>query len=82
VVPYGITDSTVDVQAEYRDQRTNTITLPVASESPAIFTVNATGTGQGLIVNPDGTLNGPGNPPEVVSLCSTALAKDKPTPPE
>jgi uncharacterized protein (TIGR03437 family) len=40
----------------------NPLLVPMAAESPGIFTVNGSGAGQGYIVNEDGTLNSSTNP--------------------
>lgn len=37
-------------------------TLPVGASAPAIFTVDATGTGQAAVVNQDSSINGAANP--------------------
>jgi uncharacterized protein (TIGR03437 family) len=37
-------------------------TLDIAFSSPAIFTLNGTGTGQAAVLNQDGTINSPANP--------------------
>ena len=45
----------------------NPLLVPMAAESPGIFTVNGSGAGQGYILNQDGTLNSPSNPAQVGS---------------
>jgi hypothetical protein len=48
--------------------------LPLVAAVPAIFTINQSGTGQGAILNQDGTVNSPSNPAvrgSVVSLWMT-----------
>ena len=38
--------------------------MSVAATTPGVFTANATGIGQGLIINQDGSLNSPARPSE------------------
>ena len=40
----------------------NSVYAPAASASPAIYSVDGSGAGQGYILNSDGTLNSPSNP--------------------
>jgi uncharacterized protein (TIGR03437 family) len=44
------------------DRLVSDLTIPVVSSSPAIFTLDASGVGQGAILNQDSTLNSPSNP--------------------
>ncbi len=63
VVPYAVAGrSTIQVQVENNHAWSNPILLPVASADPAIFTLSNSGQGQGAILNPDGSVNGPANP--------------------
>ena len=54
--------SNVLLQVEFQGQRSNPMSVPVLSTTPGIFTANASGLGQALIVNQDGTLNSPAHP--------------------
>ena len=40
----------------------NTVTLPVVATAPGIFAANASGTGAGLVLNSDYSLNSTANP--------------------
>jgi uncharacterized protein (TIGR03437 family) len=40
----------------------NTVLVPVAAASPGLFSVDQSGRGQGLILNEDGSRNGPDHP--------------------
>lgn len=63
VVPYGVDGQAVTaIQVERAGQRSNTFTLTVAEAAPAIFTLSATGSGQGAILNRDLSVNSPSNP--------------------
>jgi len=82
IVPYEVSGQTQTLmQVEYRGIRSAPLTLPVAQTSPAIFTLNQSGTGQGAIVNQDGTINGPSNPAargDVVSIYGTGEGQTLP----
>jgi uncharacterized protein (TIGR03437 family) len=58
VVPFEITGSTALVIVEYRSQPPAQTTVPVAAASPALFTMDYSGTGQALALNQDGSTNG------------------------
>lgn len=56
IVPYSVDGRTfTQVQVSYQGQSSNLVTIPVSKVNPGIFTINASGTGQGAIVNPDGS---------------------------
>jgi uncharacterized protein (TIGR03437 family) len=62
VVPYFVgTQTSTRMVVEYRGQRSDSRELRVAETAPAIFTADATGTGQGAVLNQDNTVNGPNN---------------------
>jgi uncharacterized protein (TIGR03437 family) len=50
------------VQVEVNGTLTPARTLEVVQASPAIFTLNGTGTGRAAVLNADGTVNSPANP--------------------
>jgi uncharacterized protein (TIGR03437 family) len=50
------------MQVEVNGKTMPAQTLDVAISSPAIFTLNGTGTGRGAVLNQDGTVNSPSNP--------------------
>ena len=82
IVPYGVGGrASVDVQIEYRGVRSEVITVPLLASRPGVFSVNASGQGQGAILNQDGTLNSPANPAErgsVITLYATGGAETAP----
>lgn len=58
-----------------------TTTVKLASETPAIFSSNATGTGQAAVLNQDGTLNSSANPARagsIVQIFATGLGATDP----
>ena len=69
IVPYAVgSRSSTVVQVSYQGQLTNAVTLPVAATAPGIFTNDASGQGQGAILNQDGSLNGGANPASAGSV--------------
>jgi endo-1,4-beta-xylanase len=63
VAPYGIAGKTqTSVQYEYNGVQSTPVTLPVVPAAPGIFSLNQSGSGPGLILNPDYSINTPQNP--------------------
>jgi uncharacterized protein (TIGR03437 family) len=63
LVPYGVSGlSTVPIQVKFLAQPSNVVTQNVQSSAPGIFSANASGTGQGAILNSNSTLNTLTNP--------------------
>jgi uncharacterized protein (TIGR03437 family) len=63
IAPYALDGaSSAQVAVEFAGVASNTITLPVASAAPAIFSSNSSGRGQGAILNEDGSVNSAANP--------------------
>jgi uncharacterized protein (TIGR03437 family) len=83
VVPYeiaGRTDTTVILQNH--GVSSNGVNLPVATTAPGIFTLNASGTGPGAILNQDTSVNSPNNPATkgtIVSIYATGEGATTPT---
>ena len=50
------------LQIEVNGDLGNTVVFPIAESNPGIFSLDFSGTGQGAILNPDFSVNGPGNP--------------------
>jgi uncharacterized protein (TIGR03437 family) len=64
VVPYEVSSlKSVSVWVTYLNQTSNSITLPLTVTAPGVFTLNASGSGQGLVLNnADDSVNGPAKP--------------------
>jgi uncharacterized protein (TIGR03437 family) len=63
IVPYEIAgQKTVNVVVVYQGNASAPFPLAVAATKPAIFTNDASGSGQGAILNQDYSRNGPANP--------------------
>jgi uncharacterized protein (TIGR03437 family) len=62
IVPYDVAGKTsTQVRVEYLGVLSDIVELPVATAAPALFTVNASGTGQGAILNQNNSLNSASN---------------------
>ena len=71
IVPYAVAGlPSVEVQIEYKGVRSDPVTVPVLTSRPGVFSVDASGQGQGAILNEDGTLNSPSNPARRGSVIS------------
>ncbi len=63
VVPSDIdTTGALQVKATSGGTVSNAMWMPAAAASPGIYSVDGSGTGQGYILNSDGTVNSPANP--------------------
>lgn len=86
MVPYEIAASTTTtLQVDYLGQWTPAMSLPVAPATPAIFTMNVSGAGQGAILNQDGTLNSAANPAakgSIIALFATGDGIESPAQPD
>jgi uncharacterized protein (TIGR03437 family) len=75
VVPFAVAGkSTTSVRTEYNGVQGGTLGISAADSAPALFTANATGTGQIAALNQDYSVNSPSRPAEpntVVQLYAT-----------
>ncbi len=82
VVPYGIAGRvTTRVQVEYQGVRSDPLELRVTDTAPGIFTLDASGRGQGAILNQNYSVNGPTNPAakgSVVMIYATGEGQTNP----
>jgi uncharacterized protein (TIGR03437 family) len=63
IAPYSIAGrGATSVEIEYLGAKSSAITLPVVAARPAIFTANASGSGQIAALNGDGSYNSPERP--------------------
>ena len=63
IVPFEVAGAKqVSVQVSYGEQQSASQTYMEAASAPGIFTDNASGIGEGSILNGDGSPNSPGNP--------------------
>lgn len=81
VVPFGLAARSTQVQVQYQGQMSDTVAVPVTPSSPGIFSIDGTGTGQGAILNQDGSVNSPSAPApagSVVTLFATGAGQFSP----
>ncbi len=82
IVPYGIYGRFASsLQIEVAGNRSDTLQLRVDPAAPGVFTANGTGTGQGAIVNQDGTINSPVYPAprgSVIAIYGTGEGQTRP----
>lgn len=82
IVPYEVAGkTTTNVQLQYQGLLSNTLAVSVAASAPGIFTVNSSGSGQGAILNQDGSVNSESNPAalgSVISIFATGEGQTNP----
>lgn len=61
------------VTVQSAEQTLGPVRLPVSPAAPGIFTINQTGSGQGAILNQDGTVNSASNPASRGSIVSVYM---------
>jgi uncharacterized protein (TIGR03437 family) len=83
IVPYEIAGrATSSMIVNYNGASSTPLQLRVVDASPAIFTLSQTGTGQGAILNQNGTVNSSGNPElvgNVIQIFGTGEGLTTPT---
>jgi len=82
VTPYELAGrTTTRMEITTGGQVVSDLALPVSPESPAIFTLDSSGVGQGAILNQDATLNSPLDPAArgtIVALFATGAGQTNP----
>jgi uncharacterized protein (TIGR03437 family) len=82
VVPYGISGSLAQLYVQSQNQTSAPFNVSVASQIPAVFTLNGSGTGQAAAINnTDNSINGAGRPAKVgdyVQLYLTGAGQTSP----
>jgi len=82
IVPYEIAGSqTTSIMIQYQGAPSNRMTVPVLASLPGIFTIDASGFGQGAILNQDTSVNSSQNgadPGSVVSIYATGGGQTDP----
>jgi uncharacterized protein (TIGR03437 family) len=69
IVPYAVAGRLdTFVQVRFRGVTSNTITLPVTTTVPGLYSLNASGSGPGAILNANSSINGPTNPSDKNSV--------------
>lgn len=70
IVPFGVSGTSTQIQILYQGQTVASTTVPVDAASPAVFSMNSSGGGQGAILNQDGSVNSQSNPAAPGSVIS------------
>ena len=81
VVPFGLTAETTQLQVQYQGQVSESFPVPVAPAQIGIFSADASGTGQAVALNQDGSTNSPDNsaaPGSVITLWATGAGQLSP----
>jgi uncharacterized protein (TIGR03437 family) len=81
VVPFGVSSDTTQVQVQYQGQISDPLPMPVSPATPSIFSADASGTGQAIVLNQDGSLNSGDSPAaagSVVTLWATGAGQLSP----
>ena len=82
VAPYALAgQSATSLRVEYQGVLSAPFALGVAESCPGIFTLDASGKGQGAIVNENGVVNGPDNPAprrSIISIYGTGEGQTMP----
>ncbi|HYL75741.1 MAG TPA: IPT/TIG domain-containing protein [Bryobacteraceae bacterium] len=83
IAPYALDGAaSAQVVVEFAGVASNTIAVPVAQVSPAIFSANSSGRGQGAILNQDNSVNSAANPADqgsiIVLFCTGEGQTDPP----
>jgi uncharacterized protein (TIGR03437 family) len=86
IVPFEVAgQSTVNLAIASSTGGALNVSLPVSAASPAIFSENASGAGQGAILNQDSTRNSAANPAvrgSIVAFYATGTGATKPSSPD
>jgi uncharacterized protein (TIGR03437 family) len=78
VVPFGVATGRVQAQAQYQGMASALFPVTVAPAVIGIFSADASGTGQAIVLNQDGGINSPDNPASsgsVVTLWATGAGQ-------
>jgi uncharacterized protein (TIGR03437 family) len=82
IVPYSVAGKQqTQMIVEYQGRRSIPVGLPVAATALGLFSANLSGTGNGAIINEDGSLNSPDNPAPrgtIVTLFGTGEGQTDP----
>jgi uncharacterized protein (TIGR03437 family) len=70
VVPFGVGGASTQVQVQYQDRLSDPVSMPVLPATPAIFSVDGSGAGQGAVLNQDGSINSAANPAAAGSIAT------------
>jgi uncharacterized protein (TIGR03437 family) len=81
VVPYSVNGNSTDVTVAYQGAVSAVYKATVAASAPGIFTLDASGKGQAVAINADGSVNSAANPAnagDVISIFTTGEGETTP----
>jgi uncharacterized protein (TIGR03437 family) len=82
IVPYEVANqATATIALQYGGATSGGWTVPVAATAPGIFTISATGLGQGAVLNQDNSVNSASNPAprgSVIQIYATGEGQTSP----
>jgi uncharacterized protein (TIGR03437 family) len=82
LVPYSVAGKTsTQLQVIFQGRPSNTITVPVSTAAPGLFSANSSGKGNGAILNQNNSANSPVNPAakgSVIVLFATGEGQTNP----
>jgi uncharacterized protein (TIGR03437 family) len=82
IVPFGLSSSVTQVQVAYQGQESSPFPVAVTPSTPGIFSTDASGAGEAIALNQDGSVNSPANPAtagSVITLWATGAGQLAPT---
>ncbi len=81
IVPFRVSGTSTQIQVVYQGQTVASTSAPVEAASPAVFSMNGNGGGQGAILNQNGSVNASSNPAapgSVVAIYATGAGLTTP----
>jgi uncharacterized protein (TIGR03437 family) len=81
IVPFGVAGATTQVQVQYQSQVSESLPLTVVPTGIGVFSADSSGAGAAVVLNEDGSLNGPNRPAapgSVVTLWATGAGQLSP----
>lgn len=81
IIPFGVSGASTQIQIDYQGQTVASTNVPVEAASPAVFSMNGNGGGQGAILNQNGSVNSSSNPAapgSVVAIYATGAGLTAP----
>lgn len=81
IIPFGVSGTSTQIQITYEGQAFASTSVPVQAASPAVFSMNSNGGGQGAILNQDYSVNShtnPAAPGSVVAIYATGAGVTTP----
>jgi uncharacterized protein (TIGR03437 family) len=81
LAPFGLATAVTQVQVVYQGQASDSFAMPVTAATPGVFSADTSGTGPGIILNQDNSINSADNPAppgSVITLWATGAGQLSP----